>query len=656
MSPPPDLMAEIRAGFFVECDELLEALTDALNAPELGIPGDAAIHTAFRAVHSIKGGAGAFDLKDLVASAHGFETRLDPLRSGGEPLSAELRASLIAAADELAGQVEAARRGQPQMANPSPAQFSPGGQDTAPWVLSLTPSAALYATGNETLHLLNALAELGDAEIRCDLGAIPTLGDLNPEAGVLRWQIALPADVPEPAIRETFEFVEDLCDLSISRQAALSEDTTEASPPVVQAAPGTTVARQAADTATVRVDLDRIDRLMNLAGELVISQSMLAQTLTRTQTHKSGDRYSPEAAALASLGSLARDLQDAVIAIRSQPVKPLFQRMGRVLREASLSLGKPAELIASGESTEVDRSIIERLAEPLTHMIRNAVDHGLETAADRRAAGKAGTGLVTLSAAHRSGRVIIELADDGAGLRRDKIRDTAVAKGLIAADAVLSEGAIDDLLFLPGFSTAATISALSGRGVGMDVVRAALQALGGRITIQSCPGRGTRFTISLPLTLAVMDGMVVRAGGQTLVIPLAMIIETAALSGASLHDQSNGQNLIRLRGGNVSLCDVALTLGFAAPLAAHKPGQRIAILICDEEDRRVALIVDQVLDQRQVVIKGLRDNCGQVPGIAAATILGDGRVALILDPSALISMAAPPPGPHFTAPQIRKVG
>jgi two-component system chemotaxis sensor kinase CheA len=271
-------------------------------------------------------------------------------------------------------------------------------------------------------------------------------------------------------------------------------------------------------------------------------------------------------------------------------------------------------------------------------MIRNAVDHGLEPAALRRAAGKPETGTLTLTAANRSGRILVELADDGGGIQRDKVLAIAVKKGLISPQMQPTDAEIDALLFDPGFSTASSVSQMSGRGVGLDVVRAALTALGGRISIQSTPGIGSKFTLSLPLTLAVMDGMLVRSGDQTLVIPLSAIVETASLQGAALQTASGGQTLIRLRGGFVPLCDLALLLGFAPARTAPMP--KTVILLSDENDTRLAVIVDSVIDHKQVVMKSLRGNCGLIPGVAAATILGDGKVALILDPANLIDMAA----------------
>lgn len=320
------------------------------------------------------------------------------------------------------------------------------------------------------------------------------------------------------------------------------------------------------------------------------------------------------------------------MAIRAQPVKPLFQRMSRIVREAAEATGKQARLVTSGESAEVDKTVIERLADPLTHMIRNAVDHGLETPETRRLAGKEECGTIRLSAAHRSGRVIITIKDDGAGLNRRKILGIAKSKGLIPQDAEPSDTEIDALLFLPGFSTAQTVSNLSGRGVGLDVVRAAVTDLGGRVTIASVQGQGTEFTVSLPLTLAVMDGMVVSVAGQTMVVPLTSILETIRPGPGDLHALGTGETLLLIRGRFIPTVDVARALGFHRSDPEATP---LLLLVEGENASQCALIVDGVYDQRQVVIKGLDSNYGTVAGVSAATVLGDGHIALILDPDAI---------------------
>ncbi|MEO9824448.1 MAG: chemotaxis protein CheA [Paracoccaceae bacterium] len=391
-----------------------------------------------------------------------------------------------------------------------------------------------------------------------------------------------------------------------------------------------TSAPPAKASPTVRVDLERIERLVNLVGELVINQAMMSQSIAQENIHPN----SPVFSGLDEFMQLTRNIQESVMMIRAQPVKSLFQRMSRIVRESSSAVDKRVKLVTEGENTEIDKTAIERLADPLTHMIRNAVDHGLESTETRVANGKSDTGIIRLSAAHRSGRVIIEVSDDGGGINRTRVRAKAVEKGLISEDANLTESEIDQLLFLPGFSTAAEVSNLSGRGVGMDVVKTQISALGGRISIESKDGEGSKFSISLPLTLAVLDGMVISVANETLVLPINAIIETLSLSEQDLRYVAPNQHVIRVRDKFVPVIDLGTKLGYRAP--ADTIQGSIALLISPEEGHLVALLVDQIEDQRQVVIKGLQDSYGRVPGVAAATILGDGQIALILDPADLV--------------------
>ncbi len=346
-------------------------------------------------------------------------------------------------------------------------------------------------------------------------------------------------------------------------------------------------------------------------------------------------RNSDVALGLDDLEHLTRDIQESVMAIRAQPVRSVFQRMPRLVRECAAMTGKQVRLEMEGEGTEVDKTVVERLSEPITHMIRNAIDHGLESPADRAAAGKPAEGIVVLSARHRSGRIVIEVADDGKGINRKVVREKAMEKGLIEPDQSLSDEEIDNLIFLPGFSTASAISDLSGRGVGMDVVKRSIQALGGRIWITSRPGIGSTFTLSLPLTLAVLDGMVVTAGEQTLVTPLATILETLQPKQEDLRRLGPKDWVIAIRDTYVPLIDVGCVLGYRDTPLTPKDG--VALLIEAEGGRRAAFLVDAIQGQRQVVIKSLEANYRKVEGIAAATILGDGRVALILDVDAIIA-------------------
>lgn len=732
MSTDNDPMAEIRASFFIECEELLEALQDGLQTIDDGDDDGETINVVFRAVHSIKGGAGAFGLEGLVRFAHRYETVLDEVRGGRMTVEAEALKVFFQAADHLSDLVRICRDGadlpeeetalllvaldaflgdapseeeqeeeiefapmglsldldfgdasdddggMPSLDDlpPPPVMGAPDPGSSDPFTIVFAPQAELFDTGNEPAILLRNLQELGEMAVVCDASGLPDLAKITPEIPHLSWTITLHADVDEGEIRSIFEFVDGLCTLQISRGAtgdSMPEPAEEepepavspepqpevtakvevAPPPAPEAAakpPSKPPAKEAAAPAeksnkpaaaaaksVVRVDLDRIERLVNLVGELVINQAMLSQSLEQSGLSPHSDAMS----GLEEFQRLTRDIQDSVMMIRAQPVKSLFQRMSRIVREASAAVGKDVRLHTMGEGTEVDKTVIERLADPLTHMIRNAVDHGLETTEKRNEVGKDSQGRVNLSAAHRSGRVVIEVSDDGAGINRPKVLQIAIDKGLIPADANLSDTEIDNLLFLPGFSTAAVVSDLSGRGVGMDVVRTSIQALGGRITITSNPGEGTTFSISLPLTLAVLDGMVIRVAGETLVLPLNLVVETLTLQSADVQMVRPGRHVIEVRSGFVPLFDLGAALGYRPPLENFD--NAVVLLIALEDDSCAALVIDAIIDQRQVVIKGLDESFYRAPGIAAATILGDGQIALILDPGDIITSATVSP-------------
>lgn len=533
------------------------------------------------------------------------------------------------------------------------------------------PTRALYENGHEPLLIFDALAELGDLSVEADLGGVPEFDVFDPADAVLSWNLTLATTEPETTLHEVFEFVEGLCLLEISTEevAAPDIDLSEISAEVdvapqeqpVETAPSAEIApivppdvpetavkkkpepeKQAPASAgkdqrgpkpTLRVDLDRVDRLINTVGELIINQAMISQRIEEldlpTVAHLTNE--------LEAYKLLARDIQEGVMAIRAQPVKPLFQRMSRIVREASDATGKKAKMVTVGDSTEVDKTVIERLADPLTHMVRNAVDHGLEGPDKRAQAGKDQTGTIRLSAAHRSGSVFIEISDDGAGLNRERILAKAIEKGLVAADVELSDPEIDNLLFLPGFSTAGTVSSLSGRGVGMDVVKNAVHALGGRVSITSTEGKGTTFSIVLPLTLAVMDGFVISVADQTMVIPISSILETIRPNPRDIHVVGTDSEVVSVRGSYVPIVDVAESLDIG--LRKDRNGNGILLLVSTEMQGLTALRVTSIHDQRQVVIKSLESNYAAIPGVSAATILGDGKIALILDPEELIKLA-----------------
>ena len=749
-------MNEIKEIFFQECEEQLAELESGLLRLNDGDTDPETVNAVFRAVHSIKGGAGAFGLDDLVSFAHVFETTLDCVRSNKLEASQDLLKVMLRSADVLAdltaasrdgGTVESSRtsglvaeleayaKGQPlpsasaapapapaaaapelaQAETPAPAAEAPeptddsgfqpvpfsfdaldGDDDLAiedgrsVFTVRFKPRSDLYAKGNESVLILRELAKLGDLQVRCEADDLPSIDMLDPEGAYFSWLIRVETDQDEEAVRHVFEFVEwdstveitagadeeafaapdaqggdqpmaavpfDLSLLedvpAVSAEAAAPEapapaaaapaaagDESMAPPNLPLAAKAIAAEAEKKETVvpavpaapqTIRVDLDRVDRLINLVGELVINQAMLAQSVVENESGGS----SAVNLGLEELQQLTREIQDSVMAIRAQPVKPVFQRMGRIVREIADMTAKQVRLVTEGENTEVDKTVIDKIAEPLTHMIRNAVDHGLETPEKRTEAGKNAEGVLRLSAKHRSGRIVIEIADDGAGINRERVKAKAIENGLITADANLSDEDIDNLIFHPGFSTADKISDISGRGVGMDVVKRSIQALGGRISITSKPGKGSVFTMSLPLTLAVLDGMVVTVANQTLVVPLTAIVETLQPEKSDIHSFGPSQRLIAIRDTFCPLVDVGNILNFRSDLA--NPVDGVALLVESEGGGQRALMVDAIQGQRQVVIKSLEANYTNVPGIAAATILGDGRVALILDVDAVVT-------------------
>ena len=717
-----DPLEAIKITFFQECEEQLSELETGLLAMEQGDNDPETINAVFRAVHSIKGGAGAFSLDPLVRFAHVFETTLDDVRAGKLAPSNTVVKVMLQAADVLADHVRAARDGgtveesrsqalaqslealgqapadsmpapvaeilaSPEIADQASSEddlmgdlvFTPltvdVGQPLASpaWVLRFRAKPSLYAKANDTALLLRELARLGQVELLLDASELPNLADLDPEGAYLTWVITLTTDRSEADIREVFEFVDGDCELSLVPRPDGSEPASQDAPidlvspaealadgvpliapaqpiksdtpvqpplkatiPTPQAAntgtaPTDTNAGSATAQATIRVDLDRVDRLIDLVGELVINQAMLAQRVAESGVSRSSNI----AMGLDDLEHLTRDIQDSVMAIRAQPVKSVFQRMPRLVREVAAMTGKQVRLVTEGEGTEVDKTVIECLTDPITHMIRNAIDHGLESTEARTRAGKPAEGIVRLTAAHRSGRIVIEVSDDGKGIDRPRVQQIAIDKGLIDPATPLSDEEIDNLIFMPGFSTATSVSNISGRGVGMDVVKRSIQALGGRIAIMSRPGQGSTFTLSLPLTLAVLDGMVVSVCEHTLVAPLTAIIESLLPKREDVRAMGPDAHVIAIRDTYTPLIDVGVVLGYRkTPL---DPTQGVALLVEGEGGSRAALMVDAIQGQRQVVIKSLEANYRQVESIAAATILGDGRVALILDVDAVVA-------------------
>ena len=694
-----DALAEIRNIYFDECDEFVGLLEGYLAAMGEGRATDEDIHGAFRAVPSIKGGAGAFALTELVEFSHLFEACLDSLRSGRMSIGDAPVDVLLQAGDVLGELINAAResrstpvppavvealqamsggklkRAAPQIANQAALELALEAPAPEPVAavpdepvssarkieIKIVPDKGLFKRAIDPRMIFKALSTLGELEVTCDASAVPPVALLEPLDCHLTWSLVLLTEAQTDVIVETLEMF--LADDEFLLGDSGSPSTVEIAPaPVVTQSVAETVAAAApvathdVDHApapapaaagtiaapppvarrtgggTIRVDLDRIDRLMNLVGEIVITQSMLSERAIGLAKRESASFVD----ALFSLARQTRELQDNVMAVRAQPVKVVFQRLPRLVRELERTLGKKAHLVLAGEDTEVDKTIVEELADPLIHMIRNSMDHGLESPEERLAAGKQPDGTIRVSAEHRGSRILICVTDDGRGINREKLVAKAKSRGLLAADAEPTAEEADNLIFHPGLSTAQAVTDVSGRGVGMDVVRRNVEGMGGRITVESTPGRGCRFTLGLPLTLAVLDGMIVRAGTERFVFPLSSIVETMQLEPGAVEPLPGGRNILQLRGEIAPLLKLRDLLGIRA--IGEEP---IVVIVETETVPRLAIAVDEIIGQQQVVVKNLESSFRRVEGVSAATILGDGLVALILDVDALPALSLP---------------
>lgn len=556
------------------------------------------------------------------------------------------------------------------------------------WRIMFVPFEGLLKTGNEPARIFRELAQLGILEVKADTSCIPALDVIDPEVCYLSWNLTLGGDMTRGQIEDVFDWVTGQCELSIdlisgelptqkaaaslsvvesveppvaatdqpapaaaavaapasvkeestvSEQTESSKNQTNAEP-AAEAADGRAAASTAAakDNGSIRVGIDKVDALINMVGELVITQSMLSQIgedLSRVDSiglERLRD-------GLIQLERNTRELQETVLQIRMLPISFAFNRFPRLVRDLSNKLGKRIELKLTGEQTEVDKTVLEKLGDPLVHLVRNSMDHGLESPEVRRASGKSEVGVLELSARHEGGDIVIEVIDDGAGLNRERILQKAVSKGLVSANDDLSDERIYNLIFQPGFSTAEVVSDVSGRGVGMDVVRRNIRDLGGNVTITSEAGQGSRVTIRLPLTLAILDGQLVRVGEQVYIISLVSIVESIQITAANMGQIAGRSELYRLREQYIPVVRLSELFGVPHAVTDLQAG---LLVVVESEGRRVGLFVDDLMGQQQVVIKSLETNFRHVGGISGATILGDGTVALILDVAGILNECA----------------
>ncbi len=671
-------MSKFLDTFFEESSEGLDAMESGLLNMQDGAADDELINTVFRAAHSIKGGSATFGLSEVAEFTHHMETLLDEVRAGKRAVASDLVDVLLESVDCLRAMLAASKSGDTQ--NPERAKAlgermakmlksqdlgaaskksktassdarlaTPDSRNTG-WRIAFRPHAHLYRTGNDPVRMLRELADLGDFKVECDTSRLPRFADVQPEECALAWTIELRGDIPEKRVREVFDWVEGDCDLSIERLAAdaaanvqskISVHEAKAKAPEVKSS--TQDPRSASEATSIRVGIDKVDALINMVGELVITQSMLGQVgkdfdMSRVEKLMHG---------LSQLERNTRELQESVMRIRMMPISFTFQRFPRMVRDLSQKLNKKIELRMSGEQTELDKTVMEKIGDPLVHLVRNSVDHGIEMPEVRRAAGKAETGLVTLNAFHQGGNIVIEIKDDGAGLPRDKIIAKARKQGLLGADEEPDDDKVCELIFMAGFSTAEQVSDVSGRGVGMDVVRKNIKALGGSVDVKSQTGKGSTFTIHLPLTLAIMDGQSVLVGGENYIIPLVSIVESIQLKPGMVNLVAGQGEVMRLRNEVMPVLRLYQIFNVASQVTDLHRG---LLVVVEGEGKRVGLFVDELLGQQQVVIKSLETNFRKVAGVSGATILGDGTVALILDIPGLIQLAQQPVGVDRVVP------
>ncbi len=686
-------MEEFHQIFFEEADELIEAMEAELLEMVFDSDNPDRINNVFRAAHSIKGGAATFGFTEITDTTHVMETLMNCVRDGSVQVNralidlllsavdcvrdmlgsaksgadfdparaAETKAALQAFLDaQTAGDqqgappvVESAAEGE-QTASAAEPSGEPSGEPSAVPVaeagrpqrryrISFKPSHDLFKMGNDPLHIFRALKELGDLQVEVDGTSIPDLSTFEADRLYFAWTLTLDTTAEEASVIEAFEWVEDVSEVRIEVMDPTPAEPAAAEPGEEAESSAEAEGRQdsrsrterrgtASENTSIRVGIDKIDTLINLVGELVITQSMLGEMGEHIETcdlEKLREGF-------AQLERHTRELQENVMKIRMVPISNVFNRLPRTIHDLGSRLGKKVDLVLRGEQTEMDKTVMERIGDPLVHLVRNAVDHGIEMPEVRRAAGKPERGTLELCAYHANGNIVIEIRDDGAGLNTGKILAKARANRLVGESEALTEQEIHELIFEPGFSTADQVSDVSGRGVGMDVVKQNIRELGGAVEIASETGRGSTFTIRLPLTLAIVDGQLLRVKDQVYIVPLVSILESIQLEERHLSTIADRGQLYRVRDEYVPV--VALTRLFDMEVSEDRGRESLLVLV-ESGQGKIGLLVDDLLAQQQVVIKSLESNFRPVTGISGATILGDGRVALILDIPGLLRLA-----------------
>lgn len=684
-------MSQFYQVFFEESAEHLANMESLLLGLDLAAPDDDELNAIFRAAHSIKGGSGTFGFTDMTGVTHVLETLLDRIRKHEIAITSAMVDAFLEAGDVLHGMLDAHQNGgvadesaalqvkakleqltldpagKGATAPAEPATAAPSSQHTYRIRFAKTPE--IFPSESQLNNLLEDLGDLGKIEdqqiaedsVSLTLTAWAGEAELRDifsfflEPGQLT--ITLQGDVASADDGDGYGFFVEPEQLKAAiedeqgygffdePESAKSEAEnaqgygffTEVTPQAAESvapAPGETPHRRATDRApetSIRVSVEKVDQMINLVGELVITQAMLAETASRLDPVENESLLN----GLAQLERNTRDLQESVMSVRMMPISFVFSRFPRVVRDLAGKMNKQVQLKTVGEGTELDKGLIEKISDPLTHLVRNSLDHGVEMPDERVAKGKNPQGTITLRAAHQGGNIVIEVSDDGAGLSRERILAKAKEKGIPIAENV-SDAEVWQLIFAPGFSTAAVVTDVSGRGVGMDVVKKNIEGIGGRVELSSKTGEGSTVTIRLPLTLAILDGLSVAVGDQTYIVPLSFISESLQPRSEDIKEISGQGQVVHVRGEYVPM--VALHEVFGIQPRVTNPADGILVLL-EGEGKKVALFVDELLGQHQVVIKSLETNYRRVTGISGATIMGDGRVAMIMDVTAMIKMA-----------------
>jgi len=671
--------------FFEESFEGLDAMEAELLNLEPGDLDSETINTIFRAAHSIKGGSGTFGFNSVADFTHVLETLLDQIRNGERNLETVHVNLLLKSVDclrEMLGALQSEQEPDLTESNVLKAEFEAilniehgdtqasdatvNAKSLDTYQVDFKPLHHLFKTGNEPLYLFSELADLGECSVSSDLTDLPDIHDIQPDECYLAWTFFVETHEDDKKIKEIFEWVEDDAKIDITLCGGLfadnevpaepsAEATPESSPeqnsaevveektsepeavqpPVKDAAkePAKKPAKTSGESTSIRVGIDKVDSLINMVGELVITQAMLTQLGEGDMTE---NKQMALKEGLAQLAHNTRDLQESVMRIRMMPISFVFSRFPRLVRDISQKLNKEVELKLIGETTELDKTVMEKISDPMVHLVRNSLDHGLETPEHRIEEGKDPIGKVTLNAFHQGGNIVIEIMDDGNGLNTDKIKSKAIEKGLISDNENMTDDEINELIFMPGFSTADAVSDLSGRGVGMDVVKRNIHALNGSIDVTSERGVGSTFTIRLPLTLAILDGQLVTLGKHTYIVPLISIVESLQVDLAQVNCVGGGVDVLRLRDEYIPILRLFQIFNHTGAIEELDKG---LLVIVESDNQKVGLLVDDLLAQQQVVIKSLEANYQKVDGVSGATILGDGRVSLIVDISGLIKLA-----------------